>query len=268
MLLALAAAAALAAAPTAASTKPPNLARTIREARFIFRGTIEQLGASNLALLPASRATALVLVREVIDQPATMDGSAGIVVTVVLADADGAQPGGQAIFFTRPWLFGENVAVREVARTADPTDPGALDELRRQVAAVRAEVADDALAARLSSAVLVVSGSAGEPRPLPNQFDEGEHAAEWAQTEIAVATTEKGQAGASVTVYFATSGEGPWRQAPAPRAGDAGIYLLQPFAADNLPPGALVLLNPLDVQPLSQLDRVRRLLLQVAGPRR
>ncbi|MDP9120943.1 MAG: hypothetical protein M3O15_06160, partial [Acidobacteriota bacterium] len=141
-LAALVPSAALAAVVTAraalpASPAPPGLEATIREASFIFHGSIEELGASNLSLLPASGETAIVRVEEVIDQPSTMDRAGGLLVTVVLADPASVRTRGRSVFFTNAWMLGEHVAVREVGHIAYPADRAAAAALRRQVAAVR-----------------------------------------------------------------------------------------------------------------------------------
>src|SRR5262245_63203731 len=88
----------LAARPAAA--RDTGLEPAIRDSHFIFSGTFERFGASNLSLLPASESTAIVRVREVIDQPETFGSTRDIEVTVKLSDAAGAVEGGQAIFFT------------------------------------------------------------------------------------------------------------------------------------------------------------------------
>jgi hypothetical protein len=42
--------------------------------------------------------------------------------------------------------------------------------------------------------------------------------------------------------------------------GEDGIFLLQPYRGRDLPDGAYVLFDPLDVQPRTELERVRGLL--------
>jgi hypothetical protein len=156
----------LAALPAAAADA--SLEPAVRGSHFIFSGTFERLGASNLSLLPASETTAIVRVREVIDQPATFGSTRDIEVTVRLADAAGAVEGGQAIFFTTSLMFGENLAVSEILRIpsrSPETEASDLDQVRREVDRVRALEADEDLSARLARAAVVVSGRIEDVRP-------------------------------------------------------------------------------------------------------
>lgn len=238
-----------------------SLEQTIRSARFIFAGTFETLGASNLSLLPPSAQTALVRVRDVIDQPAGFGPVRGALVTVQLVDTAGAAEGGQAIFFSNGILYGENLAVAELAR--NPDRPGVpegadVDQLRKDVAAVRQKEADEALAARLASAAAVVSGRVGEIRPMRRSETSGEHSASWAAATLAVETTLKGRPTAAV--YFAQDADEFWAGSPKLTPGQEGIFLLQPPVDGDVPADAYVVVNPLDVLTQDQLDRVRGLL--------
>jgi hypothetical protein len=240
-----------------------GLEQSIRSSRFIFAGTFETLGASNLSLLPASDLTALVRVRVVVDQPPAFGPVGGALVTVQLASSAGAVEGGQAIFFTNGMLYGENLAVSEVARNPDP--PGVpestlLDSLRQDVLTVRQLEADEALSARLATAVAVVSGRVGETRPAERNEDSGEHGASWIFATLSVDATLKGRLVAGV--YFAEDADEFWAASPKLTPGQAGIFLLQPPVDGDVPAGSYVVVNSLDVLTPDQLDRVRGLLLR------
>jgi len=248
-----------------AAAADARLEQTVRNARFIFAGTIEKLGASNLSLLPASEQTALVRVREVIDQPRAFGPTRGTLVTVQLAGP--AMEGSQAIFFTNGMLYGEHLAVSEVGR--DPIQPGvaeapAVSRLRQDVAEVRRHEADEALAARLASAVAVVSGRIGTLREVQPADDEergeerGEHAASWVYATLTVDATLKGKPVAGV--YFAADADHFWALAPKLAPGQEGIFLLQRPVDGDVAAGGYVVVNPLDVLTKDQLARVRGLL--------
>jgi len=241
-----------------------GLEQSIRSSHFIFAGTFETLGASNLSLLPASDQTALVRVREVIDQPPVFGSTRGALVTVQLANSPaGAVVGGQAVFFTNGMLYGENLAVSEVSRNPDPPgvpESAVLDSLRKDVATVRQLEADEALAVRLASAIAVVSGKVGETRPVGRNEESGEHAASWIFATLAVDATLKGRPVAGV--YFAEDADHFWGAAPKLTPGQAAIFLLQPPVDGDVPADALVVVDPLDVLTQDQFDRVRGLLLR------
>ena len=238
-----------------------NLEQAIRNSRFIFAGTFETLSASNLSLLAPSEQTALVRVRTVVEQPPVFGPVQGALVTVQLESTAGAVEGGQAVFFTNGMLYGEHLAVSEVARI--PDQPGIpesaiLDPLRSDVTAVRQMEADEALSARLASAVAVVSGRVGETRTLGRSDEAGEHSATWIFAGLAVDSTLKGRPAAGV--YFAEDADEFWAESPKLTPGQQGIFLLQHPVDGDVPPDALVVVNALDVLSIDQLDRVRGLL--------
>lgn len=247
----------------AASAADAGLEPAIRNSHFLFAGTFERIGASNLSLVPASDATAIVRVREVIDQPATFGEMRDARVTVRLADPPGALEGGQAIFFTTSLMFGEHLAVEEKLRLVSRTpeaEAADVEQVRWEVARVRALEADEDLAARLAQAAVVVFGRIGGVRPETEGREEdfGEHAAAWAKATIEVETTLKGRA--EETVYFAQDTDFFWRNSPKLAPGQEGIFLLQPYAGRDLPADSYIVLNALDVQPRTELERVRGLL--------
>jgi hypothetical protein len=246
----------------AAAAQPstaPDLDKIIRASHIVFVGTVEKPGASNLSLIPASARTALVRVREVLDAPATVGDLKGQLVTVFLVQEGSVQAGQTAIFFTNGWMYGENVAVREVARIPDSDH----DALRARIAAVRRNADDEALAARLASAVLVVDGEAQKVRPVEgkNGSPRGEHDPDWWRADIVVGSVLKGKpAGPTVAVFFPHSLDERWLLAPKLHEGQRAIFLLQPYRGADLPDGSLVLLLPLDVQPEQAMERLRHLM--------
>lgn len=237
-----------------------RLEQTIRNSRFIFAGTFERLGASNLSLLPASEQTALVRVREVIDQPPVFGPIRGALVTVELASP--AVEGGQAIFFTNGLLYGEHLAVSEAGR--DPIQPGVAEaavvsQMRKDVAEVRRRESDEALSARLASAVAVVSGRIGKMQAADRGEEPGgEHSASWVYATLKIDATLKGKPAAGV--YFAADADPFWAAAPKLAPGQEGIFLLQRPVDGGVPAGAYVVVHPLDVLTPDQLARVRGLL--------
>ncbi|HXU31868.1 MAG TPA: hypothetical protein VN851_14950 [Thermoanaerobaculia bacterium] len=250
----------LAALPVAAADT--GLEPAIRNSHFIFTGTFERLGASNLSLLPASDVTAIVRVREVADQPGTFGEMRDAQVTVQLADSSGAVEGGQAIFFTTSLMWGEHLGLSEIQRLpsrSPETEASDLEQVRREVGRVRSLEADEDLSARLTRAAVVVFGRVGDVRETErSEEDFGEHAASWALAKLEIEGTLKGRE--THGVYFAQDTDFFWGSTPKLSAGEDGIFLLQPYRGRDLPKGSYVLVNALDVQPRSELERVRGLL--------
>lgn len=245
-----------------ASAADTGLETAIRGSHFIFAGTFERLGASNLSLLPASDLTAIVRVRQVVDQPETFGEMRDAEVTVQLADPAGAVAGGPAIFFTTSLMWGEHVGLAEIQRLpsrSPETEAADLDEVRREVDRVRSLEADEDLSERLRRAAVVLVGRVGDIREAEREEEDfGEHAASWALAQLEVEGTLKGRE--ARVVYFAQDADFFWGSAPKLRAGEDGIFLLQPYRGRDLPKGSYVVVSAIDVQSRSELDRVRGLL--------
>jgi hypothetical protein len=230
-----------------------------RQARFIFVGTIVQLNASTEATIPVTESTAVVRVDEVIQAPAALGEQTDREITVRLRAAQAAEQGEQAVFFTDPWLYGEGLAVVEVDRREAAERKG----LRERLSKNDAVKGDEALKRRLEMAVLVVVGMVTNTRPLmPGQPGiVTEHDPEWWEAVVAVRSVEKGtSAGPTVGVLFAASADVMWFQAPKLRVRQDGVLLLHQESTPKLAAASYAVLDPLDVLPLEQIERVRRLL--------
>jgi hypothetical protein len=198
----------------------------------------------------------------VVDQPETFGEMRDAEVTVRLADPSGAVEGAQAIFFTTSLMWGEHVALREILRLAgrsSESEPADLDQVRREVERVRSQEADEDLSARLTRAAVVVFGRVGDVRESERREEDfGEHAASWALAKLEIEGTLKGRE--THAVYFAEDTDFFWGSTPKLNAGEDGIFLLQPYRGRDLPKGSYVVVDALDVQLRSELERVRGLL--------
>src|SRR5690242_4863229 len=96
-----------------AASGPEGLTRA---AQFIFRGTVQKVGAANLSIVQADPSTAVVRVDEMLKAASSLGDFTGREITVQLAKPKDATPGEQAVFFTNGWLYGETLAVVEVGR--------------------------------------------------------------------------------------------------------------------------------------------------------
>ncbi|MFL6194359.1 MAG: hypothetical protein ACJ75H_09330 [Thermoanaerobaculia bacterium] len=246
----------LCAASSQAAGSPEELTRA---AQFVFRGTIQKVEASNLDAVPADSSTAVVRVDEVLKAAPSLGDFTGREITVKLAQPGAATPGEQAVFFTKGWLAGTTLAVVEVGRLH-----GEAALLRGQVAAAVRQDADEELRGRLARAALVVAGKVVETHPaaVVGEVGEGsEHDPQWWEAVVQVDTTFKGKpAGQRVTFLYPTSQDVVWFEAPKPRVGSDGIWLLY---HDQLPehdiPGYTAL-KPWNLLPRGQSDRVRGLI--------
>lgn len=228
----------------------------VRRSGFIFIGMVKDSGAApTTARQPGGAVVTVERVLEALPPVGNMEGKD---VNVRLRDPQKLRAGSRAVFFTYVQSAGQTLGLVEVG--LEPAEQAVGIEQRIREA--RQEIADEALAARLASAQMVVVGVLGEARPTPGALEpSSEHDPRWYRAPIRVESFEKGNAASqTVTVNVAYGDDVIWRRAPKPKAGDGGIFLLQPDREKRFRAEGLFLIDSLDWLPKSELDRVRRLL--------
>ena len=241
----------------------PGGADLIQRSGFIFQGTVQRSGASNVKALAGSPSTDIVRVDEILKSPSELSSLVGRDVTVQMRSASSLKEGQQAVFYTTGWLYGDNLAVKEIAVVAGQVD---IQSLSSQVAAAERSAGEQALAARVASAALVITGRVTSVRPLQSQRQSArrsEHDPDFWQADVDVATVEKGQQANTrrrVTVFFAHSKDERWLLSPKFSAGQTGIFLLHTEELETIKRPGYTALNRLDFQPSSEINLVRRLI--------
>lgn len=232
--------------------------RRFGTAPFALLGVIDRVGDATMPIITPGELTAVFRVDMVLRAPADLPDLTGAEVTVELRTL--AQAGEQMVLLADGWMYGESVAVRERGRR----EPGAAFDLRDrllrevEVAPVRH------LSERVRAADAIVVGAVRELRPV-ERSDEwvptSEHDADWWVATIAVEEVVRGDKprGGRFEVIFANSRDVHWATAPKPEPGQHGVFLLWREKRWGAPKGALVLLDPADVQPREHLDDIRRL---------
>jgi len=235
----------------------------VEQSQFIFKGTVTKLNAVTLPQIRATASTIVVKVDDVVYAPsATLENYGGKEVTVLLDRPGTVRAGEQFVFFTRSWMLGSGIAVREVGRTQPESD---LSITRRRVAEAHATVADDKLQNRLRDAELVIVGRVSAVRPAPENVHRGsasEHDPNWSEAVIQIESVVKGQINEpSLVVLFPSSRDVMWESAPKFREGEEGTWVLRREKMRGLPPTHeyFTALNPRDFHSKDQLDRVKRL---------
>ncbi len=135
----------------------------VRAWHIIFIGQVVKLRAANLKVLLPTENTVLVRVSEVLDVPPSVASLKGEQVTIQMARPGDVKQGDTEVFFTNALLFGEHLAVKEVGHVPVPASTA---ELRQQISAVRAQIEDEKLKARVDGAALIISGKVTEVKPL------------------------------------------------------------------------------------------------------
>jgi hypothetical protein len=250
--------ASLSSATASAQPAPaPTFVDLVRRSGFIFLGTVKAVGDST-PTIPREKNTAVVVVDTVLDAQPPVGNMRGQAVTVRLRDPKSMRPGQRATFFTYVYRAGSSLGVEEVAALA-PEDAA---RLAGRVRDARQAIADEALMKRLESAELVVVGVFGEAKPTEAARDPvSEHDPLWWRAPIRVESVLKGrQANGPVFANIAMNYDYLWALAPKPKAGQEGIFLLQPDREKRFRVTGLFLIDPQDVLPRSDVERVRRLL--------
>jgi hypothetical protein len=239
-----------------------------QEAKFVFRGTVKQRGATTMPNeVPASRTTLIVTVEEIIQSPDLLRSSASGEITVQLGERQRAQEGRRYIFYTNGWIYGASIAV--VALAVVPADETATQQAASAMQAAPAQ----ALQSRTDQAALVVAGRVVEVRDVPRPPDTpiSEHDPAWQDALVQVDSVEKGTVpaapGNQVVVRFAGSTDVRWYRAPKFAAGDEGVWVLRDgathptdFAASVPSAGVYTVTDPADFLPRERLEQVRALI--------
>jgi hypothetical protein len=235
----------------------------IQRSGFIFKGTIQKLASSNVSSLPENASTIIVRVDEILKAPPALASYRGRDVTVQLVQRGSRfRQGQQAVFYTTSLLYGENLAVKEVTTVTAQAD---VRGLASQIAQSERQAAEQALAARLVSSALVITGRVADVAAFTSReasARRSEHDPELWRAEVEVIAVLKGQrpGNSRVPVYFAHSTDERWILSPKYTPGQEGIFLLHTEEMARIAQPGYSTLDRLDFQPTSQLDVVRRLL--------
>jgi hypothetical protein len=260
-----------------ASSKAEALAQ---QARFIFKGTVRKLKATNMPGVPVNDRTALVRVDEIIHAPEALSHYAGQEITVQLGGRKKVKKGQQAIFYANGWLFGDSVAVQSIDHMDVEKAPAAfalaagdpVKNLARKEAQVRLGDADVVVSGRVTSVRVPTDVAAaralGGAEPTPTGRI-SEHDPDWRIAEIQVDAVHKGKhQGKTATVRFPSSQDVMWHDAPKFHAGQEGFFMLHKTdegaagvrAALVTDKGDYVALHPGDFQPFDQPSGIKELL--------
>lgn len=237
------------------NTKLP-VEELVRSTGLIFAGTVVELGASSVSAVKAAENLIVVRVDRGLRVDKALGELRGKMITVEVRDPKGFRPGQKAVFFTRSWIHGEGIAVREAEH--------AELQVQDSVAAAVAKLPEDHLADRLRGAALVVLAEVVRVGPVERvSLDRND--ALWRAVELNVLRVLRGTPQTPTVAYFPTSKHPDWAGAPRFTERQRGVFVLQsPSGSPNpslaaLPAGALVVLDADDFQPESRLTDVERL---------
>jgi hypothetical protein len=228
---------------------------------FIFTGKIRKRRAATLSLVDVSELDAVIAVDRVLRRPSGVADFSGKEVTLRGNSAVELDDDRAALFAANGWLYGDSLALIEVARM-DERQSNA--EQRIKEAEQRA--ATDALRSRLQRADLAVVAAVERtsPRGEKELPPVSEHDPLWWEAWLKVESVEKGRAPRQLRVLYPTSLDEYWYESPKFAPGDEGVFLLQRDQKERGPTQYRVrgytALDPLDFHPRERLDELRALL--------
>lgn len=234
-----------------------------RSSSVVFSGTVAKPHAA-LPSVPQGENTAVVHVDEVLVQPATLNDLKSQLVTVRFRNGTPPASGQKALFFTTVYSVGKDVGLDSVGVVNEMS----AEQGRAEMAKARDVLLDQDIAARLNRASAVLVGTVRDVQSMATEQRISEHDPEWAVATVSVESVLKGNAaGQSAAVWFAASRDPFYARWPKLQRGQRAIFIVQrddprlKFAqarSVRKSEGPYVI-DAADVQPLSNLDRVRRL---------
>jgi hypothetical protein len=237
---------------------PDELVSFADASAFIFSGSIVRAGASTVATVPASAATVVVSVEEVIKAPPGLRGFPGSEVTVQLRHP---LEGSNYVFFADPMAIGAGIAVREVTHLE-----GTAESRREATGAVERGYAV-MITRRAETAVVIALGTIG---PITHLLPPAERRIRgpWATAPLEVERMIKG--GKRNRRVSLIGPNPPWKRltrTPGLRAGVRAILFLHhppseatELLAEEERAGALFIPDTSDVQPSDRLETITQIL--------
>lgn len=243
---------------------PPAGAQSAEDATYVFYGTVLDQGKTTLEGMAPTERSFVVRVEKVYFQKGAFQDQTGREITV-LGNPDEIRPEGKYLFYTEPLVFGESLAVSVVsARNGEPREGGEVAKQMEESQMRRA------LAERVKQARWVVVATVADTRavemPQDRRGRETEHDPMWREATLKIDRTLKGEPDApEVGCLFASSRDVQWYRAPKLEAEQKGVFLLHRAEteaqemAPGLPGDRLVLIHPLDFQPMDMLPLIEEL---------
>ena len=236
----------------------------MEQSQWVVRATVEAPRTSTVDAAPASENTIAVRIDEILYGPKAFEDHRGRIVTLYSERPTGLAQGSRFIFFTRSWMYGKGIAVVEVGRLEERETA----ELSTEIEAAQRAILDQKLLERIRRAELVITGRVGRTEPVrgtQRRPVETEHDPEWWTAHVEVTTVELGRAPErTIPVLFPASRDEMWIDSPKLAPGQPYILILQRNQSEKgwpvLRVPGLTALDPLDVRPPDELERIRRLI--------
>jgi hypothetical protein len=226
---------------------------------FIFIGTILHMDSSDIKGNIRQR-KAIVKVDTVIDAFDSDRRLQGKTVTVIFSSNAPHHNGAKQVFYTYVWSYGSSVGVIEVKNNFSTISPG----LVKKVKDARQQIIDDSLRAELKRSVIVARclvTRVGDS-VYNSIFGRSEHNPRFRKAFFQVRELLKGNLNKdTLSALFASSYDPVWMLSPKVSDSTTAIFLFNQSPFPGLVKlSGLFLLDQRDIQPESELDRIKKLL--------
>jgi hypothetical protein len=248
----------------------PSIKDLLASSNFAFTGVVEAAGRSTVASIPADERTVVVRVSEVLHAPPRVQLPRASRVTVQLStELPALDAGDSATFFAEGLAYGETLAVAEVGRTAVADAAAPTERMAGMAAPVSpveaalAALEADKVVEHAQEADLVFRGHVVALAHAPTEGPPREHDPDWwiatFEVDVLVRGELRGGAepGATVSALYANSLDVRWRDAPKPKAGQAGLWLLHRAPPELARLAPFELTHAIDRQVSLQLEVLR-----------
>jgi hypothetical protein len=232
-----------------------GLDKLVAESSYVFKATVTQLNASNEPSIQPGPGLIVAHVDEAFRASPTVGvgGLRGRDVTVRLT---GSAPslGDKLLVFANEWMYGVQIALREVAHYK------ATERAEKEVVEAVEDLPTRHLEARLEGAALVIEGEVESIGASPIPDGHNLRSPNYRLAVVRVASTLKGKRGQHVNVLFPTNPAPPWRTAPRLKEHEHAVFILRHETHLKAPPEFFTALDPGDVRPRDELNRIKSLL--------
>jgi len=194
---------------------------------FIFQGSVKVLHTSTIDAIDPE-ALGVVRVTNIIKKSNAFGDITGKDITIKFSDLRNLNEGDNYIFFSNPYFIGEEIAVVETGRMKPDESKYSISELKSEIAETTKKFNDDKLKERIQKSELIVFGTIVSVNVVKseNKLD-SEHDPMWAEAEVQIDETLKGNSDKTVLLIFPSSEDIAWVNTPKFKKGDKGVYLLR-----------------------------------------
>jgi hypothetical protein len=242
-------------------TESSGLDDLLKKSTIVFKGTITH--PHNKGLVPAntSEDTAVVHVDTVYylrGNGMKLDGQDVLLKAKSISDDDVGKP---QVFFAKSWLYGQSVALIEVARIPEDSEFAAKDEILESLE----RLGSNRVLYRIALANVIVTGKVSDIVPATELSEIPPTSREGLQfAVIQIDSVEKGQYSLkTIKVLFSSSAEPRWRM-PRFHKGQEGIWLLQRNQTERKGPlygiPAFTALDSDDFHPTDEIEAIRAMI--------